>query len=157
MIRKIVWALLMLSSVGSLLAAEAFVGTWKLNLVQSKLVPVRPGMAPTEKAFVIQQTSERYQLIVTATLENGSPFVLRSSTPTKGGPVTYSYELAPLGSVAMKRISDRALDFISMLYGRPIQTEHFTVSGDGKTIRNDIQGINAQGRQFRGLELWDKE
>jgi hypothetical protein len=75
----------------------------------------------------------------------------------RGGPLTYSPELAPLASVAMKKINDRALDLISTLYGKAIQTDHFTVSGDGKTMRNDIKGINALGKPFQGLELWDKQ
>ena len=138
-------------------AADPFVGTWKLNLVQSKLLPIRPGMAPTEETFVIQETSERYEVVMTATLENGSPLVLRYSTPIRGGPLTYSPELAPLASVAMRKINDRALDLISTLYGKAIQTDHFKLSGDGKTMRNDIKGIDVQGRPVQGLELWDKQ
>jgi hypothetical protein len=57
----------------------------------------------------------------------------------------------------MKRVSDRALDLISTFYGKAIQTGHFTVSGDGKTMRNDIKGINALGKPVQGLELWDKQ
>ena len=114
-------------------------------------------MAPTEETFVIQETSERYEVLMTATLENGSPLVLRYSTPTKGGPLTYSPELAPLATVAMKRINDRALDLISTLYGKAIQTDRFTMSGDGKTMRNDIKGIDVRGRPVQGLELWDKQ
>jgi hypothetical protein len=62
---------------GSLLAADPFVGTWKLNVAKTKWEPTQPGMAPTEETIVIQVTSEQYVLITKGKQENGSAISLR--------------------------------------------------------------------------------
>jgi hypothetical protein len=37
------------------------------------------------------------------------------------------------------------------------ETNHRTVSADGKTMRVDIEGVDAQGKPVQGLELFDNQ
>jgi hypothetical protein len=143
---------------GSLQAADPFVGTWKLNVAKSKPAPAQPGMAVKEETFAFQVTSDQFEVIAKGTRENGSAISAHAVFPPKGGPIAYSDGAPPAGtSLVMKRISDSAFDLITTRDGKVVSTNHVTLSADGKTMRGDIKGIDAQGKPVQGLELWDKQ
>ena len=143
---------------GTLQAADPWVGTWKLNVGKSKPIPAQPGMALKESSITIQATSERYEVTDKATRENGSAISMRYSAPTKGGSVVFSKGALPAGtSDAWKRINDSTGEFITTRDGKVVMTRHVMVSADGKTMRADIEGIDAQGKLVQGMELFDKQ
>jgi hypothetical protein len=147
-----------LGSASSLQAAEPFVGTWKLNVAKSKLTPTPPGMAANEETLVIQKTGEGYEITMKGTRENNSPFVVRYSVPQKGGPLTFAEGAPPTGtSMASKRINDRTVDLITTRDGKAVSTNHVTVSANGKTMRGDEKGVDAQGKPIQGFAVWDKQ
>jgi hypothetical protein len=115
-------------------------------------------MAVKEQTVVIQETTEQWEVTVTSTQENGSVMSLRYSHPLEGGPVTFAEGAPPAGIFAsIKTINDRTVDFIITRGGKVVETRHRTVSADGKTMRVDIEGVDAQGKPVQGLELFDKQ
>src|SRR3954469_7682315 len=88
--RTLLCLFVFLGLTNSLLAADPFIGTWKLNVGKSKPAPAPPGMAVKEETLVIEEITERYEVTVKATQENGSAISARYSHPLKGGLVTYS-------------------------------------------------------------------
>jgi hypothetical protein len=147
-----------LALAGSLQAADPFVGTWKLNVAKSNPIPAPPGMALKEQTEVVQATSQRYDLTFKGTRENGSANSIRFSAPLKGGPVVFTEGGPPAGaSVALKRISGRTVDFITTRDGKVVLTRRVTVSANGKTMRTDEKGVDAQGKPVQALYLSDKQ
>jgi hypothetical protein len=147
-----------LGSANSLLAADPLVGTWKLNVAQSKPTPAPPGMATKEETLIIQETGAGYEATAKGTRENGSAISARASFPLKGGPVTYSEGAPPAGtSLAMKKINDSTFDLITTRGGKVVFTTHIIVSANGKTMQGADKGVDEQGKPVQGLMLWDKQ
>jgi hypothetical protein len=143
---------------GSLFAADPFVGTWKLNLAQSKPAPVPPGMTVKEQTFVIQAIGERYAIAVNSTMENGSIMTSQYSVPVQGGPITYSDVARSAGtSVAMKRINDNTIEIVTTRDKKVVASNRITVEANGKTMRDEENGVDAQGKAIQALYVSDKQ
>jgi hypothetical protein len=142
----------------SVLAADPFGGTWKLNVGKSKPAPAPPGMAVKEETIVIEEITERYDVTVKGTQENGSAISARYSHPLKGGLVTYSG--LPAGNsemVVVNRTNDSTLEFIRSRDGKVVTTNHVTVSANGKMMLVDEKGVDAQGNPVHALYVFDKQ
>jgi hypothetical protein len=147
-----------LVSAGSLLAADSYVGTWRRNAAKSKPTPAKPGMAVKELTLVVQESGGRYEETETGTRENGSAIATRDSYPLKGGLVTYSDGAPPPGtSEVMKRINDSTREFVTTRDGKVTSTERVTMSANGKAMRVEITGADAEGKPVHSVSVWDKQ
>jgi hypothetical protein len=154
----LVCLLAFLALADTLQAADPWVGTWKMNVAKSTPVPAQPGRAVKEATLVIQAIGERYDATLKGARENGSAISSQYSEPLKGGPRTYSEGAPPAGtSIAANKINDSTIDHITTRDGKVVLTRHVTVSANGKTMRDDIKGLDAQGKAVHGMELWDKQ
>jgi hypothetical protein len=145
-------------SANSLLAADPFLGTWKLNVGKSKPAPAPTGMAVKEETIVIAEITGRHDVIVTATQENGSAISARYSHPAKGGTVTYSGQPAGTSEVVVvNRPNDSTLEFVRTRDRKVVTTNHVTVSANGKTMLVDEKGVDAQGKPVQSLYVLDKQ
>jgi hypothetical protein len=157
-----------LGSANSLQAADSsagtwkFAGTWKLNVARSKLAPAPPGMSVKDDVAVAEVISVKgepsEQGTVKRTLENGTVISIRYTVPLKGGPLTFSEGAPPAGTaIIMKVINDSVVDTITTRDGKAISTSHFTLSANGKTMRVETKGVDAQGKPVQGLGVYDKQ
>jgi hypothetical protein len=147
-----------LGSAGSLQAADPLVGTWKLNVAKSKPAPAPPGRSVKEETLVIQATGERYDVTLKETREDGSSVSIQYWEPINGGPRTYSEGAPSTGtSVTGTKINNSTLEHITTRDGKVVLTRHNTVSANGKTMRDDTKGVDAQGKPIQGFTLWDKQ
>jgi hypothetical protein len=142
---------------GSLFAADPFAGTWKLNVSKSKFAGPNP--APKELTLVSEEAGEQATATLKGTAVNGSPISIKFTNPITGGPVQFLEGGTPgVSSVTAKRKAGSAIvDFTDTKDGKVIQTSHYVVSADGKSIRGTIKGTDAQGKKFEGVEVWDKQ
>jgi hypothetical protein len=142
-----------LGLVGSLLAADPFVGTFKLNLAESKW----PSSPPKELTFVVASQGGDYLVTGTGTEADGKPISLKFTYPKKGGPVAYTEGGPPSGtSVTSKKTDDYTLDFTTTLDGKVVEILHCVVTKDGKTITNTGKGTDAQGNPDR-VEVYHRQ
>ena len=142
---------------GSLFAADPFAGTWKLNVANSKIVGPNP--APKELTAVVEVAGDQVTVTVKGTAADGSPISVKYTTPGTGGPVQFLEGATPgVSSVfAKKKADSRISDSTDTKEGKVIQTTHWVVSPDGKSLRATIKGIDAQGKKFESVEVWDKQ
>src|SRR5271154_4405778 len=56
----LVCCLAFLAAASSLQAADPFVGTWKMNVANSKPAPAQPGMAVKEETLIVRETGEHF-------------------------------------------------------------------------------------------------
>jgi hypothetical protein len=153
--RRVTFAIVFsLGLVGSLLAADPFVGTFKLNLAASKW----PSSPPKELTAVYASQGDGYLVTRMGTDADGKPISLKYTFPKKGGPVAATEGGPPSGvSTTVKKTDDYTTDGTTTQDGKVIQTVHTVVSKDGKTLTRTVKGIDAQGNPVDRVEVYDRQ
>lgn len=143
-----------LGLVGSLWAADPFVGTFKLNLAKSKW----PSSPPKEFTVVVAYQGDDYLVTGTGSDAAGNPFSVKYTFPKKGGPCAYTEGGPPSGTSEMiKKIDDYTLDSTATRDGKVVETVHVVVTKDGKTVTATVKGTDAQGNPIDRVEVWDRQ
>jgi hypothetical protein len=153
--RRVTFAIVFsLGLVGSLWAADPFVGTFKLNLAASKW----PSSPPKELTAVVASQGDDYLVTRTGTDADGKPISLKYTYPKKGGPVAVTEGGPQSGtSATVKKTDDYTSDGTIMQDGKVIQAVHTVVSKDGKTLTRTIKGTDAQGKPVDRVEVYDRQ
>ncbi|MGA9882086.1 MAG: hypothetical protein WBQ34_00030 [Candidatus Acidiferrales bacterium] len=155
--RKAMLLLAILGLAGSLWAATPQLGTWKLNIAQSKFSPSYP--APKELTFVFQAVGDQIEWVLTGTNASGSPISTKATYPQEGGVV--KWVVPPLGPADSTTIATVITPY--ELYGTILkdgkqqQVDHIVISKDGRTTHETVKGKNSQGRPFEVLLVFDKQ
>jgi hypothetical protein len=132
-------------------AANAHMGTWKLNEAKSKLVP---GMGKNTTVTYTEQ-KDKIKVTVEGVDKDGKPthsvWVGKfdgKAYPLKGN-LTYN-------QVAYKVVNDRTNDITAMKDGKMVWNGRITVAADGKSRTVTINGTDADGKKFKGKAVYDK-
>ena len=155
MVKKLIVGLALVGFTGTLFAADAFTGTWKLNLAKSKLAP---GTEVKDLTVVVAEQGENLVVTVKGTGGDGTPISVKYAFPMKGGALSYT-EGAPTTAVTAttKRVNANTLDGTSSLDGKEIASSHTVVSPDGKTLTRMVKGMDAQGKPYQNTEVYEKQ
>ncbi len=155
MVKKLVLALTVLSFTGTLLAADAFTGTWKLNVAKSKLAA---GMEVKELTAVLAEEGANLVVTVKGTAGDGKPISVKYTFPAKGGAVNYTEGAPPTGATATaKRPNASTIDSTSSLNGKEVGSTHTVVAADGKTVTRVVKGVDAQGKAYQNTEVYERQ
>ena len=154
--RKAMLVLAVLGLAGSLWAVDPSVGTWKLNLAQSK----GSGPTPKEETLVITAVDDQIELAVARTDANGSSISYKSTRPQEGG-ATKWVGPAPAfaaGTTAVVTVVNPSGYYLTILKdGKQQEVVHLVVEKDGKTMRVTVKGKNDQGKPLNELLVFDKQ
>ena len=133
-------------------AANPHMGTWKLNEAKSKLVP---GMGKNPTVTYAEQ-KDKIKVTVDGVDKDGKPthgvWVGKwdgKAYPEKGN--------LSWNSAAYKVVNDRTNDITTMKDGKIVWTGRITVAADGKSRTVTMNGIDANGKKFKGKAVYDKE
>ena len=133
-------------------AANPHMGTWKLNETKSK---IPPGMGKNT-TVTYAEAKDEVKVTVDGVDKDGKPThsVWVGKFDGKAYPVkgNLSYN-----SVAYKMVNDRTNDITAMKDGKTAWTGRITVAADGKSRTVTINGIDADGKKFKGKAVYDKE
>ena len=155
MMKTLVLGLMLLCVTGTLLAADAFSGTWKLNVAKSKLAA---GTEVKEITVVIAEQGDNLAVTVTGTAGDGKPISVKYTVPAKGGAVSYIEGAPPSGATATtKRVNASTIDSTSSVNGKEVGSTHTVVSADGKTLTRAVKGVDAQGKSFENTEVYERQ
>lgn len=157
MAKKVMLGLALLGFTGTVLAlaADAFTGTWKLNVAKSKLAP---GTEAKEITVVVAEEGANLVVTVKGTAGDGSPISVKYALPAKGGPVTYTEGAPATGATATtKRVNATTIDSTSSLNGKEVGSTHTVVSTDGKTLTRVVKGMDAQGKAYQNTEVYERQ
>ena len=155
MVKKLIVGLALVGFTGTLFAADAFTGTWKLNVAKSK---VTPGTEVKELTVVVAEQGENLVVTVKGTLGDGTPISVKYAFPMKGGALSYTEGAPTTGATATtKRVNANTLDGTSSLNGKEIASSHSVVSADGKTLTRTVKGMDAQGNPYQNTEVYEKQ
>jgi hypothetical protein len=146
---------------GSLFAADPFVGTWKLNVAQSKYSGGQ-GPAPKEITLVVAVADGQVTDTLTGTAADGSPLLMKYRVPRTRGPLQWLEGGPPSASgitstLAQTKADSDTAEFIDTKDGKVIQTTRAVASATGKSMRVVTKGTDPQGKKYETVEVYDKQ
>ena len=133
MIKTLLCATLALGSVGSLLAADAFTGSWKLDVAKSTFASDNP--APRELTVTFtEQGASRTQTLKGIAADGGATSTAWTA-PMAGGAVNFPAGQGPNGGASVKAVDDNTLVMTqNHPNGKAGASRTYQVSADGKTL-----------------------
>jgi hypothetical protein len=150
--RKVLLVLVFCGFAASLWAADAFVGTWKMNMAKSKIA------SGALKSFTMKIEA----------FDNGlkwtSDFVGTDGKATNGmwsgkydGKDYSSTGSADYDAIAAKKTNANAFDSVLKKGGKVVGSGQGVVSKDGKTLTLTSKLKNAQGQDTTDVLVFDKQ
>jgi hypothetical protein len=134
------------------LAADAFVGTWKLNEAKSK---VSSG-GPKNTTVVYEAAGDSIKVTTDGTDAQGKP--AHSEWTGKFDGKDYPVSGDSTADVrAYTKVNDHTLTFENKKGGKVGLSGRITVSADGKTRTVHISGTGPDGKKFTSTAVYDKQ
>ena len=134
MIKKLLCATLTLgSSFGLLLAADAFTGSWKLDVAKSSFAAGNP--APKELTLTFTEQGANRTQILQGVAADGKATSTAWTARMTGGTADFPAGQGPNGGASVKVVDDRTLVMTQTLRNaQPGASRTYQVSADGKTL-----------------------
>ena len=133
-------------------AADAFMGTWKLNEAKSKLTPG----APKNKIVVYEVAGDNVKVTIDGTDKDGKP--THNEWTGKFDGKDYPVADDPTSDArSYTKIDDRTLGFNIKKAGRVTTSGRIVVSPDGKTRTVTTSGTDATGKKISSTAVYDKQ
>jgi hypothetical protein len=150
LLRKLVLIALSASAVW---AADASVGTWKLNVAKSKF---KPGPPPVAETRVYKAQPKGVKTTVTTTWADrlSTSVEYPANYDGKDYPVSGSRDV---DAVALSRVDDFTSAAVLKHAGKEIGVARRVVSPDRKTMTISYKGINTRGDQVDNVAVYDRQ
>ena len=138
---------------GSLLAADAGIGTWKLNVEKSKF---NPGPAPKNVTMTYEQSGNGVK-------RSGETVTADGKTTSWGYTAQYDGKDYPVegnanaDAIALKQVNDRTVEATIKKGGKVVTHARRVVSADGKRMTLTIKGMNELGQKVDNVQVYDKQ
>jgi hypothetical protein len=138
---------------GTALAADAVVGTWKLNLAKSTF---SPGPAPKSQTRIYAESAQGMTVTVKTTTADGKESTTNltfkedgKSYPAGGNP--------DFDMVSVTRVDASTVHVTQTKAGATVGTVVRTVSKDGKTLTVAQKGTHPGGGKFDDVSVYDRQ
>jgi hypothetical protein len=144
--------LMLLAIATALVAADPFVGTWKVDPAKSKF---KTGAGPKEQTATISESGGDLDIAVKGTAADGSPISIHYTVPLGGGTgkvIESSYD-----AVTGKRMNPNERETQYSKGGKVVYTTHAKLSKDGKTLTVHSVGTNPAGQKVDGTVTYQKQ
>jgi len=136
----------------TLVAADPFVGTWKMNPAKTKF---KTGSAPKEQTVTISESGGDLDIAVQGTTADGKAIATHYTIPAAGG--TGKVIESPYEAVSGKRMSANERETDYSKGGKVVYTTRAQLSKDGKTLTVHSKGTNPAGQTVDGTVVYDKQ
>lgn len=152
---EVIAAILVLAVATAAMAADPFVGTWKLNVAKSTIPQSQ--QTTKELTVVMRELGDQIELTATGTRTDGSAILSRSTRPKQGG-VIEDQTAPPAGRSSIITVISPGNSYQTTLQNaKQVRVSHIVVSKDGKTMTGTIKGTDAKGKPYEGIELFDRQ
>ncbi len=132
--------------------SDPFIGTWKLNMVQSKF---SPGPAPKSGSVTFTTAAPGFRTVVegVGAKDEKTRWEYTGNYDGKDYPLKGN----PDGDmISVRRISANSVETTIKRAGKPTVTNLRTVSADGKTLTVVTKGTNGQGQTVHNVQIFEK-
>ena len=134
------------------LAADANVGTWKLNSAKSKFTPG----TPKNDTVIVEVAGDNMKVTVDGTDGEGKP--AHNVWTGKFDGKDYSVTGDPASDMrSYTKVNDRALTLTLKKDGKVTTTGRIVVSADGKSRTVTTTGTDPHGKKVSGTAVYDKQ
>jgi hypothetical protein len=132
-------------------AANAHIGTWKINQAKSKL----PAAMGKNNTVVYSEEGDKIKVTVDGTDKDGKPThsVWVGKFDGKAYPIKGNLAY---NSVGYRVINDRTNAIQALKDGKLFWSGTITVAKDGKSRTVTIRGTDANGKRFSGKAVYNK-
>ncbi len=137
---------------GVCFAADAFIGTWKLNEAKSKIA----AGSPKNTTIVYEAAGDSVKVTTDGTGSDGKP----SHTEWTGKYDGMDYPVTGDPSAdtrSYKKVDDHTLTFANKKGDKVTISGRTVVSADGKTRTSTITGTDAKGEKYTSTAVFDKQ
>jgi hypothetical protein len=133
-------------------AADAFIGTWKLNEAKSKFSPG----TPKNSTVVYEATGDSVKVTIDGTDADGKP--THNEWTGKFDGKDYAVIGDPSSDArALKKTDDHTITFTVKKGDKVTITGRIVLSADGKTRTVTTTGTDATGKKVSGTAVYDKQ
>ena len=134
------------------IAADGFMGTWKLNEAKSKLGPG----APKNSTVVYEAAGDSVKVTIDGTDSEGKPLHSEWTGKLDGN----DYPVTGDPSVDMRsirKVDDHTLTATQKKDGKVTTTARIVLSADGKNRTVAASGTDAKGKKISSTAVYDKQ
>jgi hypothetical protein len=135
------------------LAAENWLGTWKLNVAKSKY---SPGPAPKSLTLKFESTADGIKLTSDGVDSEGNPTHGEYVSKFDGKDVPWTGN-PNADAASARKIDDNSYENVWKKDGKPTITAKAVVSKDGKTLTTLQKGTNAKGQTVNNTVVYDRQ
>lgn len=137
-------------------AADNSLGTWKLNVEKSKYTP---GPVPVKALTVVREASDSgVKVTTTGEQTNGTPIHTSYTAKYDGSASSVTGDNPLYDTISIKQTDANTLTDERKKTGGKYEAKGRTVvSHDGKTMTVTTRGVNAEGKKFTGVLVFDKQ
>ncbi len=144
---------LLLTATAATFAANALMGTWKLNESKSKFAP---GGTKNTTVTYTPAKGDMTKCSVDGVDKDGKP--IRWTWVGKFDGQPYEIKGSPsFDTLTYKPLNDRTNSTMAMKNGKVVMTGTITVAKDGKSRVVTLTGIDASGKKFTDMTYYDKQ
>ena|SRR5215813_3753043 len=138
---------------GIVLAADNWIGTWKLNAEKSKF---SPGPGPKSLTLKFEQTPDGIKFSSEGMDAEGKPTHSEYVSKFDGKEVPYSGN-PNADTASPKRLNADTYDNQWKMNSKPTELSHAVVSKDGKTLTVHQTGKDAKGQAVNSAVVFDRQ
>ncbi len=149
---SVLFLALLVVAVATCFAADAFLGTWKLNEAKSKLAPG----SPKNQTVTYEAAGDSTKVTIDGTAPDGTPThtVWTGKFDGKDYPSTGNPNEDTRSG---KMINDHTFDAVSKKGGKVVLTAHVVISPDGKTRTVTTEGTDSNGKKYTSVAVYEKQ
>jgi hypothetical protein len=137
------------------LAADNTIGTWKLNVEKSKYTG---GPMPVKSITLTREASDGGVKQTTAGERSDGTSINASYTAKYDGKDVQITGNSPYDTISIQHLNANTLtDARKKTGGKYHATSRVVVSNGGKTMTATTKGINADGKEFTSVYVFDKQ
>lgn len=134
------------------LAADAFIGTWKLNEAKSKLAPG----TPKNTTVVYEAAGDNVKVTVEGTDSEGK--ATHSEWTGKFDGKEYAVTGDSTSDMrSYKKVNEHTLTFIAKKEGKETISGRIVISDDGKSRTVSVTTTDAKGNKVQSTAVYDKQ
>jgi hypothetical protein len=135
-------------------AADSFIGTWKLNVAKSKASD--PSLIPKSEILKNVAQDNGIKTIFDGADAQGKATHSESSGTWDGKDLSVTGDPGS-DMVALKRVDANTLEVVAKKAGKVVATYQSTVSKNGKTMTIAGKGKDAKGQEWSATTVYDKQ
>jgi hypothetical protein len=135
------------------LAADQFVGTWKLNVAKSKFPP---GQAPKSVTFKVEAQDNGLKWVTDSVEADGKPSHWQYSAKYDGKDYRVT-GATDTDTIALTKINASTFTWVEKKDRKETSGGRNVISNDGKTMTVTLKGKNAQGQDISETLVVDKQ